>query len=244
MDNLLQDMSVSAEFGEVSRLMGYPSPERMSAPVREICSQALVHLPMWCKPWGAWRDFELYSAHEDGVELAGGLKLTSGRLAKLMRRARALRLFVTTLGEDVSREIHRLVHDDSMPEAMALDAAATAAVHALTENLIRRTCDEVQQRGLGTTTRYAPGYTGWSIGDIAALFATLEREHVPVRLNAQLMMRPEKSLLSIVGLTDDGHIAAPLEQCRGCNLVHCSARKTPYLPRPRRGASPPRNTCS
>lgn len=233
MDNLLQGVRVSAELGEVSRLIGYPSPERMSAPVQEMCLQVLAHLPALCEPWGTWRDFELRSSHEDGIELAGGLKLTSRRLAKLMRRARAVRLFVVTLGEGVSREIHRLVHGACMPEAMALDAAATAAVHALTENLVRRTCDEVRQRGLGTTIRYAPGYTGWNVDDIAALLETLECEHVPVQLNAQLMMRPEKSLLSIIGLTDDGHIAVPLEQCRGCDLVRCSARKAPYLP-PRR----------
>jgi hypothetical protein len=228
MDNLLHGARVSAELGEMSRLIGYPSPERMSEPVRAICLQEIGRLPALCEPWGTWRDFELRSVHEEGIELTGELRLGSRRLAKLMRNARALRLFVATLGEGVSREVQRLVHEGSMPEAMALDAAATAAVHTLTEDLIRRTCDEMRQRGLGTTIRYAPGYTGWSIGDIAALLATLEREHLPVQLNAQLMMRPEKSLLSIVGLTNDGHIAAPLEQCRGCDLLLCSARKAPY----------------
>jgi len=230
MDNLLHGATLSAEFSEVSRLIGYPSPERMSEPVREICLHELARLPGLCEPWGAWRDFGVHAVRADGIGLTGGLELTSRRLAKLLRRARVLRLFVTTLGDAVSREIHRLVNDNQMPEAMSLDAAATVAVHALTEELIRRTCDEARRRGLGTTTRYAPGYTGWNIGDIAALFATLEHEQVPVQLNAQLMMRPEKSLLSIVGLTDDGHIAAPLEQCRGCALVHCTARKAPYQP--------------
>lgn len=231
MDNLLHGAHVSAALEEVSRLIGYPSPGRMSAPVRETCLRELARLPALCEPWGTWRDFGLRSVHAGGIGLAGGLQLTSRRLAKLMRKARTLRLFVATLGEGVSREIRRLVHEDCMPEAMALDAAATAAVHGLTEQLIRRTCDEVQQRGLGTTPRYAPGYTGWHIGDIAALFATLAGGQLPVQLNAQLMMRPEKSLLSIVGLTDDGHIAAPLEQCRGCDLVRCSVRKAPYVPR-------------
>lgn len=228
MDNLLSGVNASADLDEVSRLIGYPSPERMSVAVREICLQELTRLRVLCEPWGTWRDFELRSADEHGIDLAGELRLTSRRLAKLMRKARTLRLFVATLGDPVSREIERLVHDNQMPEAMALDAAATAAVHALTEDLIRRTCDEVQQLGLGTTHRFAPGYTGWSIGDIAALFAALRHEQMPVQLNAQLMMRPEKSLLSIVGLTDDGHIAAPLEQCRGCDLLRCTARKAPY----------------
>jgi len=230
MDNLLQGARVSAELDEVSRLIGYPSPEKMSAPMREVCLQELARLPTLCEPWGIWRDFELRSVHTHGVRLAGELELTSRRLAKLMRKARALRLVMTTLGEEVTREVQRLVHEGCMPEAMALDAAATAAVHALTEELIRRSCNEAQARGLGTTIRYAPGYTGWNIGDIGPLFATLECDHVPVQLNAQLMMRPEKSLLSIIGLTNDGRIAAPLEQCRGCDLIRCSARKAPYLP--------------
>lgn len=231
-DNLLSGASVAADFGEVSRLIGYPSPDRMSAPVRETCLREIARLPRLCEPWGMWRDFELCSVHASGIELAGGLRLTSRRLARLMRKARILRLFVATLGDGVSREVQRLVHEGDMPEAMALDAAATAAVHALTEDLIRRTCDEAQRRELGTTIRYAPGYTGWNISDIAALFATLDGERLPVHLNAQLMMRPEKTLFSIVGLTDDGNIAAPLEQCRGCDLLRCIARKAPYqLPR-------------
>lgn len=212
----------------MSRLIGYPSLERMSAPVRAVCLEELARLPALCEPWGVWRDFEVRTVREHGIELAGGLELRSRRLAKLMRRARALRLVVTTLGDRISLEIRRLIDENCMLEGLALDAAATAAVHALTEQLIRQSCHDAQARGLGTTPRYAPGYTGWSIHDIAVLFATLEPEHIPVRLNAQLMMRPEKSLLSIVGLTDDGRIASPVEQCRGCDLIHCSARKAPW----------------
>jgi len=227
LDNLLHRTSVSVGLDEISRLIGYPSPEHISAPVRDTCLAEIARLPALCEPWGTWRDFELRSTHADRIELAGGLRLSSRRLARLMRRARTLRLFVATLGDGVSHEIRRLVHDDCMPEAMALDAAATVAIHSLSEDLIRRTCDEVQKIGLGTTTRYAPGYTGWDIRDITALFETLGQE-MPVRLNAQLMMRPEKSLLSIVGLTDDGRVAAPLEQCQGCDLLRCSAREAPY----------------
>lgn len=230
MDNLLQGARVSAGLDEVSRLIGYPSPGKMSPAVREVCLQELTRLPALCTPWGTWRDFELRAARGTGIELAGGLALTSRRLAKLMRHAHSMRLFMATLGEGVTREVQRLVHEGCMLEALALDAAATTAVHALTEGLIRRTCDEARRRGHGTTIRYAPGYTGWSISDIAALFATLEREHIPVQLNPQLMMRPEKSLLSIVGLTNDGRIAAPLEQCLGCDLIHCTARKAAYRP--------------
>ena len=233
MENRLEGARVAAGLDEVSRLIGYPSPGKMSPAVREICLQELARLPAFCTPWGTWRDFKLRTVHGNGIELDDGLALTSRRLAKLMRHAHSMRLFIATLGDDVTREVQRLVHEDCMLEAMALDAAATTAVHALTEGLIRRTCDEARRHGYGTTIRYAPGYTGWNICDIAALFATLGREHIPVQLNPQLMMRPEKSLLSIVGLTNDGRIAAPLEQCRGCDLIHCTARKAPYHP-PRR----------
>ncbi|MFO1510535.1 MAG: hypothetical protein U1F31_12290 [Steroidobacteraceae bacterium] len=230
MDNLLRGAQVSAALDEVSRLIGYPSPGKMSPAVRDVCLQELARLPDLCTPWGTWRDFGLRAVHGSGIELTEGLTLTSRRLAKLMRNAHSMRLFMATLGEDVTREVQRLVHEDFMLEAMALDAAATAAVHALTEGLIRRTCDEARTRGYGTTIRYAPGYTGWNISDISALFAALECERIPVRLNPQLMMHPGKSLLSIIGLTNDGQIAAPPEQCRGCDLIHCSARKAPYRP--------------
>lgn len=238
MNNLLQGSALSVEMSEVGRLMGYPSSDLMSMPVREICQQQLARLDTLCVPWGAWRDFELRSVHANGIELDGGLRLTSRRLAKLLRGAQTMRLFLVTLGEAVSVEVQRLVHDSCMLEALALDAAATTAVHALTEELIRRTCEEAQRHGRGTTIRYAPGYTGWQIDDISILLASLACEQPPIRLNDQLMMQPGKSLLSIVGLTDDGHIAAPLEQCRGCALIHCSARRAPYRsPRPSRGAA-------
>jgi hypothetical protein len=61
------------------------------------------------------------------------------------------------------------------------------------------------------------------------LFSYLETEPLPVRLNEQLMMIPEKSLLCVIGIAPGARLAPPeVVPCRLCDLESCSLRRAPY----------------
>jgi cobalamin-dependent methionine synthase I len=145
-----------------------------------------------------------------------------------MNRASSLRLVVVTLGQRISAEVQRLMEEAHMMDAMALDAAGTVATGQLMRRLVEGVCEDALASGLGTTIRYGPGYTGWELDDLGVLFADLSGREVPVSLTEQLSMRPEKSLVNVVGVVPGGRAAPEIVPCRICDLESCSARREPY----------------
>ncbi len=228
LENLLDERIVDVDRSKLYANMGYPSASCVSAPVREVCEEQVARLAGYIEPWGSWHGVEVESIEAGRVHLAGGRQLTSERVAKLLSRAQGLEIVVVTLGARVGEEVRRLMDASCMLEAMALDAAGTTVTHQLLQELVERLCVEAQQRGFGTTIRYGPGYTGWNLPDIGVLFSSLEGEGVPVQLNEQLAMVPDKSLLNIVGLTPGGKTAPEIVPCRICDLEHCAARQVPF----------------
>ncbi|HNI37434.1 MAG TPA: hypothetical protein PKZ68_03985, partial [Pseudomonadales bacterium] len=104
-------------------------------------------------------------------------------------------------------------------------AMVVEAMKALTDQVSA----EAQQRGYGTTLRVGPGYTGWHFGDQAILFRFFEGfEHLPITMSDGIMMRPQKSLLGMVGLNPGAKNAPEIEPCRLCDLKNCSMRKAPF----------------
>ncbi len=228
LQNLLSEHGIEIDRAKLYANMGYPSATSVTDPVREVCEEQVARLADYIEPWGSWHGVEIESIEAGHVRLAGGRELSSERVAKLLSRAQGVEIVVVTLGARVGNEVRRLMETGGMLEAMALDAAGTTAIQQLLQQLIERLCVEAQERGLGTTIRYGPGYTGWELPDIGVLFACLEDEEVPVHLNEQLAMAPEKSLLNIVGLTPGGKVAPEVVPCRICDLEHCAARQLPF----------------
>lgn len=230
MRNLLATYRVTVDETEVFRTMGYPGPERVSEPVRTICLAQLGRLEHFIEPWAGSHEVRIEAVENDSVRLDCGRTLSSRRLANILRRATSLQICLATVGAEVMSEIERLVATGSMVEALALDAAASAAVKVLMAAVREQVCTDAEKRHCGTTLRYGPGYTGWRLEDTAVLFSYLDAARLPVRLNEQRMMMPAKSLLSVIGLVPGGHVTAEVPSCRICDLERCSVRQTPSDP--------------
>lgn len=235
MRNALKDHRAAVHEQDVLRAMGYPDGALVSEPVRRVCREQLARVGELADPWGSSREVRIESVAGDRVDLGAGRMLRSRRVASMLRRATSVEVCLVTLGGAVSAEVSRLVADGSMIEALALDAAATAATNGLMEELRERVCATAAERRSGTTIPYGPGYTGWRIGDMPVLLSCLDQADVPVRLNEQLMMIPQKSLLCVVGIVPGGKRGrTEVLPCRLCDLDHCSLRRAPY-----RGAGKP-----
>ena len=230
--NLVTGSVIEVDRDELAHCMGYPSPASVSAPVRDVCDAQIRRLADLANPWGGCIEIPIRDVGYDTVQLEGGSALSSRRLARLLRRATSIELLIVTLGESVGLAIRQETREGSVLDAMALDAAATVATSALMREMRERVCRKAIERGLGTTIRYGPGYTDWKIDDMAVLFSCLEGRSVPVRLNDQLMMLPEKSLLGIVGLVPGKRSAPDVIPCRICDLERCSSRRAPFTGRP------------
>ncbi len=229
MENLLRGYRVEPDEGEVFRLMGYPDGARVSDPVLEVCREQISRVGEVADPWGGHVELRITGGDGDEVRIESGHVLNSNRVAGILRRSDSLAVYVVTLGSPATEEIHRLQTENFMPEVLAFDAAATVATGALLGKLRERICTEAAAHGCGTTIAYGPGYSGWEIHDMTKLFSCLRGEEVPVRLNDQLMMIPEKSLLGVVGIVPGGRRELiDVEPCRLCDLARCSVRREPY----------------
>jgi hypothetical protein len=109
-----------------------------------------------------------------------------------------------------------------------VDAIGSVVAETLMGRLGRIIQGRAQRRQNGTTIHYGPGYAGWRLADQGVLFSYFSHEDVPVRLNEQLMMKPVKSLIGIVGLTPGGKHAPEIIPCQLCDLESCSMRRIKY----------------
>ena len=231
MRNLLKDCHFEVDQDEVFRAMGYPDRTRVSEPVLHVCRPQLDRLHALADPWGSYRELAIEKVGSDWVHLEHDRAFRSRRVARMLRRATSLEVCLVTLGAAIAAEIRRLTASGDMLEALVLDAAATAATHGLMGALRQRICTEAEAHNCGTTIPYGPGYTGWDIRDLPVLFSCLQNGSLPVRLNEQLVMIPEQSLLCVVGIVPGGPHARPdVWPCRLCDLAACSLRRVPYRP--------------
>jgi hypothetical protein len=230
MRNLVTAYRLTTDESAVFRTMGYPGPERVSEPVRDVCREQLQRFVDFVEPWAGTHHVRIEAVEADGVTLHGGRVLRSRRLATLLRRATAVHICLATVGASISAEVERLIAAGAMIEAWTLDAAASVAVTSLMTELRQRLCTEASTDHYGTTLRYGPGYTGWRVEDTPVVFSYLSEERIPIRLNSQGMMMPAKSLLNVIGLVPGGHSAREVVPCRICDLAHCSLRQVAYHP--------------
>ena len=228
MENLLRDYRVQVERNDLFRALGYPHASRVSPPVRAICLQQLARLDQLAEPWGSCRELLIDGIERERVSLRSGVILNGRRIAGLLRHATAVQLCLVTLGDPITAEIRRLLASDQAIQALALDAAASAATHALIAHLRERICTQAAQHACGATIPYGPGYTGWDIHDLPALLScfTGGDDAPPVRLNAQCMLLPEKSLVCVIGIVPGmKESQQDVTPCRLCDLTTCSLRQ-------------------
>jgi hypothetical protein len=228
MENLLQNYRVEVSPDEMFRMMGYPDASRVSHAVLDIALEQLARLDQFVEPWGSCRHLLIDRVDRDRVHLRSGLALRSRRVAGLLRHAMSVELCLVSLGHAITAEVHRLLAADQMIAALALDAAASAATHALIARFRERLCTEAAHEACGTTIPYGPGYTGWDIRDLPGLLScfTTNDEPPPVRLSAHQMMVPEKSLLCVIGIVSRKEASHQhVMPCRLCDLTTCSLRQ-------------------
>jgi hypothetical protein len=231
MQNVLGGFRYEVDLGDVSRMMGYPSAETISESVRDLCFEQIRRLEDLIDPWGGHRVVRIESVDHETVHLEFGRRLKSRRLARLLRRATDLEVCIATVGTRVTTAVNNLVAAGAIVEALALDAAASAATTSLMTLLRARVCKEAREQNFGTTLAYGPGFIGWRIEDTTTVFSLFEGDPLPVRLNEQLMIIPAKSLLNVMGIEPGGPTTrSEVVPCRLCDLTRCSLRQAAYRP--------------
>ena len=144
-------------------------------------------------------------------------------------RARALALYVATLGPALPARIRQLFAEDSLAEGYMLDAVASAGAELLSERLAAHFARARAARGGASEERtlaYSPGYCGWPTSGQRALFAALAPDEVGVTLNDSCLMTPLKSVSGVlVSAPAEAHRFRPdFPFCSACRSRECGRR--------------------
>lgn len=199
--------------GELLRYLRYRGgalPESQEAELSR-CEALLLRT---ARPRAVWRLFPLLP---DGSLEGCAYRPRGQDIREHLRGCEAAVLLAATLGAE-AEALLRSAQRSSMSEAVILDAAGSAAIENVCDNLCADLAAALAPRHL--TARFSPGYGDLPLEDQGAFFRALDvTRRIGVTLTASNLMLPQKSVTALVGVS-----AEPLPQRGGC--AWCAARES------------------
>lgn len=196
------------------RYRGGTLPEEAEAEVQSC----MAEIQATARPRAVWRIFPL---GEDALALGTDFRPEGQDIRRMLSGCDRMILMAATLGAEVDALVRRS-QVRQMGRAMILDAAASAAIENVCDNL----CADLEQalRPEYLTDRFSPGYGDLPLRHQFELAELLNLERrIGVTLTDSGLMLPQKSVTALLGVS-------PLPQPRratGC--AGCRSRETcPY----------------
>ena len=165
------------------------------------------------------------SVGKGAVHLEEGPEFKSPKLSRMLKCCDNVICYIATLGDDVEKEIKRLMDKKHLSEAYILDAMASAAADNMVETFHRRKKAEYKNQGKQVTLCFSPGYCDWPVTEQKKLFKVLDSQDVEVDLNDSCLMSPRKSISGVFGIHSNGE--TPYNPCWDCSRTDCPARRAP-----------------
>ncbi|GAB6061822.1 hypothetical protein JCM30394_05510 [Deferrisoma palaeochoriense] len=158
-----------------------------------------------------------------------GVRFRSPRLARALRDASAVRVFVATVGEGLERFVERWAGEGRVADAFLLDAFASAAAESLVERYHLLVGEHASFSGFAVTLRFSPGYCDWPLEDQRRLFSLFQGGNVAVTLTPSCFMKPRKSVSGVFGMvplpnSGTGSLGV-YNPCRECGNHGCPFRR-------------------
>ncbi|MGE5673001.1 MAG: hypothetical protein ACM3XM_03820 [Mycobacterium leprae] len=208
----------------VLRYLGFkPGVTQVGEQQKQLLADGIRLASVAAHPEAAVVDTELILQENQVITRSAGLLWQSKSLALLLKNASRVTIVAATLGEGSDTLSRQLFARDEFALATVVDAVSTTLVHALT----RYVADVLKEEypGLTPTPFYGPGYGDWPIADLAGLAQASRGGEIGLTLTTGSLLRPQKSLLGIIGWLCRPMPAA--DDCRGCIKPDCDYRKRP-----------------
>ncbi len=230
--NQLENYHYQPDEAMVLHFMGYGKADQVNEPILQIVHDQMQQIQRFSDQWGTTLEVPITRVTEEEVILqqagsapeGNSVCLKSRQLPSVLRECDTAVILLASAGEEISSASKQSQDQDPL-EAFIIDAMGSAMVVELMQTLTRQVFTTAKQRSYGTTLRLGPGYTGWHIDDQAALFSYFDRESIPVLFEQGSMMKPQKTLLGLLGLKPHGKEAPEIEPCRICDLADCRMRR-------------------
>lgn len=204
---------------ETLQYLRYPGGRIPEALEEELsrCEQEILRS---ARPHAVWR---LFALERDG-RLAGTAFRPEGcDIAELLNGCSSVILMAATLGSETELRLKRS-QIRNMGEAVILDAAASAAIENVCDNLYADLEKHFAPKYL--TDRFSPGYGDFPLSQQRALFEVLDvTRQIGVSLSESGLMLPQKSVTALIGVSDRPQPHRH-RGCSSCNLFEtCQFRK-------------------
>jgi hypothetical protein len=192
--------------------------------IDEACTLALLHI----KPQGSWNTYH-YAAANSLIVAQKKVSLNGKLIAKHLENAAEVVVLATTIGPQLEQAVEELFRAGDYTAALLLDAAGTAAVEAMTDNLNNLISAQALSRGQDSLSRFSPGYGDWDITDQHYILDLAEANKIGISLTDSCMLIPRKSVTAVIGLVNRGESHqsdyCSKQGCSVCSQQNCLAKK-------------------
>jgi hypothetical protein len=233
LDGCSQNPTVPAR--ELHRLLGYPPGHLPAERVTKIVSKIGAWYRENGRPWTSICSLGISDIQDQAIRLATGHWLTSNRLAADLHQGEADQLAVVAVsaGQEASERASFLWRHDRLDESFILDAYSSAVSEQLMARAGARISGQAEMTGRICLRQQSPGYGDWTLKDQATLKEILaDRLAGPLEVLPSGMLRPEKSMLAVFGLTQKRDLViGPSHRipCSNCDWSPCEYRRSAYV---------------
>jgi hypothetical protein len=211
--------SLRVEAAAIARFIGYADSVIPSA-MRYVFNDAISSARRNADPAAELRIHAGVRVLEDRVACGAISFETGAAIASGLRGAEWIAVFAATAGPGMDEAYKSAAGDGELMTGYAIDCAGSVLAEAIADTLDRILAAACDARGLGTTTRYSPGYCGWNVSEQAKLFSLLPPHCCGISLTGSHLMVPIKSVSGIIGI---GKNTAKLQYgCATCDRKDCT----------------------
>lgn len=212
------DQKEMMRYAGLPKLKEFPEEEVLDA-VREMTALA--------EPRGIWESFS-YDPLQQMILSPASLRIKGNSIRRHLEECLQVAVMAVTVGEEVEHQISGYFADGHYTRGLLLDAAATASVEHLADQLNRYIEKKFTGKGKVCTWRFSPGYGDWPVTQQASLCSILGTERIGIHVTAYSMLTPRKSVTAVIGLADCPVRRRP-KDCSACSLQSCAFRRTPSV---------------
>lgn len=192
---------LTLDISYLSTMLGFPDGD-LPEPFDQYVAEAIQEAESLCDIRGAFcfPEKSEFIANNSMI-LVDGVEFGIGKtIAKELRNATSVALFIGTAGKGISHRSQKLLTGENPVLGYVFDVLGSMIVETAADQMQEEIKRIAILRGLSITNRYSPGYCKWSVADQHKLFSFFPPNSCGISLTNSALMHPIKSVSGMIGL--------------------------------------------
>jgi hypothetical protein len=191
--------------------------------ILDACDEAILLLNVR----GIYKIYD-YDCENHIIQSAPPFEIVGKSIENHLAGCEKVACIAVTVGENIENEVTRKFDAGNYVSSVLLDAAATAAVEQVADELEKAIAREVAKESFKMRWRFSPGYGDWQLENQKNFFYVTGAPEIGMSLTESLMLVPRKSVTAIIGLEkiiSKVQNVKPKKSCASCNKLDCPSRR-------------------